>query len=215
MNAALSRRRRPTVTIGFVGACVLVYLLGFIYQPMLADFCFIPALARAEPYRFLTSAFLHADLSHIFLNSWSLIVLGLALEPILGPARYGLLLLASALGGNVAVLAFASPYHPDWITPVVGASGAAFGLFGALIVFGRHQSRSTFVLLIILLLANLGNTMFARSISWQSHLGGLAVGMILTGLYFLCGRRKALAILAGLALTAALGYAGWHLALPY
>lgn len=215
MNAALSRRRRPTVTIGFVGACVLVYLLGFIYQPMLADFCFVPALAAIEPYRFITSAFLHADLSHIFLNSWSLIVLGMALEPILGPVRYALLLFASALGGNVVVLALADPSHPDWITPVVGASGAAFGLFGALIIFGRHQSRSTFVLLVILLLANMGNTMFARSISWQSHLGGLGVGMVLTGLYFACGRRKALAILSGIVVCVLLGLAGWYFAFPY
>lgn len=210
MTAAIRRRRRPTVTFGFVGACVLIYLIGFAYTGLLADFCFVPALARIEPYRFITSAFLHADLTHILLNAWTLIVLGLTLEPILGPLRYSLLLIASALAGNVTVAALASPAAVDWITPVVGASGAAFGLFGALIVFGRNQSRSTFTLLVILLLANMGNTMFDRAISWQSHLGGLAAGIVLTGIYFACGRRKVLAGLAGIAFIAALAAAGWY-----
>jgi hypothetical protein len=79
----------------------------------------------------LTAAFVHSGIWHVGLNMLMLWMVGRALEPMLGTGRFVATYLLSAAGGSagVALLAFA--------TPVVGASGALFGVFGALLVIGR------------------------------------------------------------------------------
>src|SRR5262249_53587703 len=83
---------------------------------------------RGEYYRFLTSMFLHGGLLHIAFNAWALYALGPETERIYGTARFLAIYFIAGLAGGVASYA-RSPY------PAVGASGALFGLIGALAVF--------------------------------------------------------------------------------
>ena len=86
-----------------------------------------------EWYRLLTSAFLHGSFLHIAFNMYVLFALGPTLERILGHVRFTALYLLSALGGGVV-----SYFFSDITTVSVGASGAIFGLMGALVVAGRR-----------------------------------------------------------------------------
>jgi membrane associated rhomboid family serine protease len=83
----------------------------------------------AEPWRLLTSAFLHYGLFHLIMNMLALLVLGVDLERYLGWAKFVALYLVSALFGGAAVTLFAEP-----ISETVGASGGVFGLLGAAVV---------------------------------------------------------------------------------
>jgi membrane associated rhomboid family serine protease len=170
------RTGAPLVTWTLIGVCVLFFLLqlavpGFtdrlLYAPV-----YTSAYAPAEPWRMLSAAFLHSTsfLMHIAFNMYALWILGQALEPLLGRARFLALYLLSAVGGSVAVLLLANP-----LGGVVGASGAVFGLFGALFVIQRRRGGD--VRQLVVLLAINGVLGFVVSgISWQAHLGGLLTG---------------------------------------
>jgi len=99
-----------------------------------------------------------------------LFVLGPPLERILGHARFLLLYLVAALGGSVASYAFS-----DIRTVSVGASGAIFGLMGALIVAGRRL-RTDIRQVAVLLGINVVIGFIAPGVDWRAHLGGLVVG---------------------------------------
>ncbi|MEU6713870.1 rhomboid family intramembrane serine protease [Nonomuraea sp. NPDC046802] len=126
-------------------------------------------------YRLISAAFVHGGLLHILFNCWALYAVGPQLERAFGHVRFLALYLISALGGSVLGL---------WLdalnTPTVGASGAIFGLFGAMFVMGRRLNldvRGIAVLIII----NLAITFLASGISWTGHIGGLITGTLLSG----------------------------------
>ena len=81
-----------------------------------------------QPWRLLSSLFVHAGLAHLLLNMFSLWLLGLLIEDRAGPLRLLLVYLASGVGGGLASLA----WHTEGINSV-GASGAIFGLYGFLL----------------------------------------------------------------------------------
>lgn len=180
---------RPLVTYAVIIACALVYAVQLIpmYLPggaalpnITGLFAYAPAYTsqwfpQFEPWRMLTSSLLHSPSSavHILFNMIALWFIGRVVEPAVGPLRYGLLLLLSALGGSVAVL-----YLSDPLTPTVGASGAVFGLFGALFVLLRSTGAQTGGL-VALVVANLVIGFIpGLNISWQGHLGGLITGVV-------------------------------------
>lgn len=124
-----------------------------------------------EYYRLLTSAFLHADLVHLLFNLYALWLLGHLLEIGLGSARFLALYAVSAAGGAFGVLAHA----PNVFT--VGASGAVFGLLGAIVltqrIVGGRLWRSPFGVMLII---NVVLTLLIPQVSVGGHLGGLAAG---------------------------------------
>ncbi|WP_370945876.1 rhomboid family intramembrane serine protease [Amycolatopsis sp. cg5] len=124
-----------------------------------------------EYWRLFTSGFLHDGLLHIAVNMLSLWMLGRDLERAMGPLRYTAAYLVSLFGGSVAVVLFA----PD--RPVVGASGAIYGLLGAiLIALLRLKLNPTQALVIIGV--NLVLSVSIPGISLFAHLGGLVAGAI-------------------------------------
>ncbi|MCM2578460.1 rhomboid family intramembrane serine protease [Streptomyces meridianus] len=131
----------------------------------------VEGVAEGQWYRLLTSAFLHEQPMHIAFNMLALWWLGGPLEAALGRSRYLALYLLSGLGGSALAYLLADPNQPS-----LGASGAVYGLFGAMAVLlrrMRQDMRPVFVLLAI----NLAFTFFPGSqISWQAHVGGLVVG---------------------------------------
>ena len=179
MQRAL-RTGAPVVTYLLIIACVAIwalqYLLGdsFTYK-----FLYTPYATILEPWRMITSAFLHSPSSvlHILFNMYSLWIFGRVLEPILGSGRFLLLYLVSAFGGSVSVLWLAGPG-----TSVVGASGAIFGLMAAYFVVLRSVGSSTGQM-VGLIAINLASGFLIPGVSWQGHLGGLIVGGIIATIY--------------------------------
>jgi rhomboid family protein len=178
------------VTKGLVIACVTIYLVQMALPSLGAQFAFVPAVASSQPWRFMTTAFLHASLMHLAFNMWALWVLGNALEPILGRWRFAALCALSALGGSTMIYWLASPTAPaSWLTSTVGASGAVFGLFAALFIIQRRFGRDTRAIVGLLVL-NLAISFIGANISWQGHLGGLVTGAIVAALYAWAPRNK-------------------------
>ncbi|MCA2229066.1 rhomboid family intramembrane serine protease [Nonomuraea aurantiaca] len=132
-------------------------------------------VAGHEYYRLLTSAFVHDGPFHILFNCWALYVIGPYLERAFGHTRYLAVYLVSALGGSV--LGY-------WIDPLgqytVGASGAIFGLFGAVFVVGRKLNMDVRGIAVLIAI-NLAITFLVSGISWTGHIGGLITGSVLAG----------------------------------
>lgn len=171
---------RPVVTITMIAICVALFVLDMAGFDTYGRFAYSPAAGRTEPWRMLTAAFLHASLLHIAFNMLALWFTGPFLEQALGRLRFLALYLVSALGGSVAVLLF-TPVEM-WNRGVVGASGAVFGLFGAVaVVMMRLKQRNTSILGVIGL--NLVLTFTIPNISWQGHLGGLVTGTAIAAIY--------------------------------
>jgi membrane associated rhomboid family serine protease len=168
----------PVVTFGIILACVIVYVIELVPgTDMILRFGFSPTVADSQPYRFLTSAFLHSmSPAHILFNMIVLWQVGPYLEAQFGRIRFAVLYLVCAVGGSVGYLALADPADPrSWSSVAVGASGAVFGLFGALLVVQRRLGQSSQgVLIFIGINAVLGFTL--ANVAWQAHLGGLLTG---------------------------------------
>jgi membrane associated rhomboid family serine protease len=136
-----------------------------------------PALADGELWRMVTYAFLHGSTLHILFNMYVLYLFGPELERRVGSLPFALFYAAAAAGGSAAVYIV----RPDAV-PVVGASGAIYGLFGAWIFVSwrlRHTpaGRAQFSQLLVLLAINLALPFFVPNVAWEAHLGGLAFGV--------------------------------------
>ncbi|ALO65562.1 rhomboid family intramembrane serine protease [Arthrobacter alpinus] len=171
------RTGRPLVTITMMAICVAMYALDlaipkdFIFQ----NFAYAPFYTETEPWRMVTSAFLHStNLMHIAFNMYALWILGNALESAFGRVRFLAVYLVSAFAGSVGVLLL-SPID----TVVVGASGAVFGLFGALFVVQKKRG-GDLRQIVVLLAINAAIGFVIPNIAWQAHLGGLIAGALCT-----------------------------------
>lgn len=171
---------QPVVTYAVMAICAVVWVAQWVTADVLKNYwvdlagTYSPAFTDGrhgvfEPWRMLTSAFMHAGLWHLAMNLLSLWLFGRIIEPMMGRLRYGLLLLVSALGGSFAVSVLASDSF------VVGASGMVFGLIGAWFVVMRrlqHDLTPMFVLIGLNVVISLMNP----GISWQAHIGGALAG---------------------------------------
>jgi membrane associated rhomboid family serine protease len=178
------------VTGGSVGAHLLLF------GPAISD--------QHEYWRILTSGFIHYGVLHIAFNMYALYIFGPALETRFGHARFALLYLAALLIGSFGALLVS----PDAAT--AGASGAIFGLVGALIAVTQAeripiQNSPIFGYAIVALLF----TFTFSGISVGGHLGGLAGGYVAGWLLELSLRRglSFAATLAPLVLLAVAGFA--------
>jgi membrane associated rhomboid family serine protease len=197
---------RPLVTFLIIGLCALVYVLQWlvpddgIYQQL----AYAPAFTDIEPWRMLTSAFLHSQgfILHIVLNMYTLWIFGQALEPLLGRIRFLAVYLLSAVGGSVGFLLLTPVYPVGGPVGVVGASGAIFGLFGAMLVVQRHRGGDTRQLWVLIAINGVIGFMIPQ-IAWQAHLGGLVTGAVCAAIiaYSPRGRRQGLLQAGGLALV--------------
>ncbi len=138
-----------------------------------------------EYWRLVTCAFLHDGFLHIAINMLSLYFVGSALEPAIGSRNFVVVYMTSLLAGSFGALLFQPGY------PSIGASGAIFGVFGALIVVARYrgipfwQSGLGFVLVV-----NLVFSLSVRGISIGAHVGGLVGGLIAGWLVIELGERR-------------------------
>ena len=135
-------------------------------------------------WQLITSAFSHVTVWHIAFNMMALYFLGPQLEMILGRARFLAVYLLSGLAASTAVM-WLSNQHMQ----TLGASGAIFGLMGALLVVGL-KIRANVQQLVFWIGLNVVFTITAGSyISWQGHFGGLLGGGLLAGLVVFAPRQ--------------------------
>lgn len=130
-----------------------------------------PGVADGAWWQLLTSAFTHVEVWHVATNMFALFVFGPTLEGIIGRARFLAVYLVGALGSSVLVLYLSSPYGST-----LGASGALFGLLGALLVVARRARLQSQWLMQNLVIGIVITVVGWRLISWQGHLGGFLAG---------------------------------------
>jgi membrane associated rhomboid family serine protease len=124
-------------------------------------------------YRMVTTMFLHGSIIHIAFNMYILWVFGSAVEQYLGTMRYlGLYFISGLAGSAGALLVF--PY-----TPTLGASGAIFGVLGAMMILewqvtGRLAGQAA-----MLIVLNLVLSFVIPNVAWSAHVGGLIGGMVI------------------------------------
>ncbi len=180
MAFRLSARRAPVTSLLLV-INVLIWLgqISPMGKLLTFQYWYQPLLTFIEPWRMLTSGFLHDWNSpwHILLNSYAIWIFGQQLEPMLGKLRFLALYLISIFGGSVAVLWLSDPQ-----VPVVGASGALFGLMGAFFVVIRSLGGNP-TQIFLLIAINFSMGFFVSGISWEGHLGGLVTGAAIASIY--------------------------------
>lgn len=186
----------PRAFLGVIAVCVAVQLLmlvpawdewamlhGALWPQLLGEVR--PMFPGQQVTMFLTYGFLHGGLLHLGMNMLALYVLARSLSLAMsGPAMVVLYVVAQVAAGIVQLALSDSPL------PVVGASGAIFGLAGAEIAIaariqlGKGGSLRPlagpvlqFVLLNVLL------TLAVPNIAWQAHLGGAFAGLMMGSLY--------------------------------
>lgn len=181
-GVALATGRAP-VTYALIAINVAIYLItaeqggglnapgGQLFDKMIL---FGPYVARGDWWRLGTSMFLHANVLHIGVNMLSLYFIGPPVEQYLGRARYIGLFLVSGLAGSAGALVQAPAIAG------LGASGAVFGILGALLILewqitGRLAGNAMTWIVI-----NLVFSFAIPGISWGAHIGGLIGGILIT-----------------------------------
>jgi membrane associated rhomboid family serine protease len=182
------------VTWVLVAINVLLYLVELAHPGLANDWAMLgkaqivpggplQGVSQGQWYRLITSAFLPPPgLSglgplDIAFNMWALILVGPALERLLGHVRYLTVYLVSAIGGSV-MFYLIGPASVE----ALGASGAIFGLFGAWFVVARRlRLDSRWIVTVVVLNLVLG--FVVPGIAWQAHVGGILAGGLLTAAY--------------------------------
>jgi membrane associated rhomboid family serine protease len=174
---------RPLVTYSLIGINAAVYLMQVVVgvNKAAGDWGMWPlgVAANGENWRLVSAAFLHGSWMHIIFNMYVLYALGPTLERILGHSRYLILYILAAVGGGVA-----SYLISDVNTVSVGASGAIFGLMGALVVAGRRL-RYDITQVLVLLGINVVIGFISPGVDWRAHLGGLITGAVVAAIFVL------------------------------
>lgn len=199
----MSRQPSPVdaypATIVVAIACVTLAVVTRMFGPpeefqelLLQHGLLSPALvADGDWWRLLAAAFLHGGAVHLVFNLMMLWSLGPALEQSLGSLRFTALYVASAVFGNVAVCLLYDPRQP-----VLGASGAIFGLMGAAVALNMRSGRHAFAFLdfegprrlLGTIAINLVIGFLLPFVSNTAHVGGLLAGFAVTWLWLRPGR---------------------------
>ncbi len=179
------KKKTIVVTRVITAICVIMFALTYIFGNGSTDVITllkfggnnIDFVKAGEIYRLITSMFLHAGFIHLFVNMYSLNIIGTQLENFIGKWRFLGIYLFSGISGSLLSLVL-----NDSLTVSVGASGAIFGLMGALLYFGYHyrlylnQVIKTQLVPIILLNLFIGFSL--SGIDNAAHIGGLVGGYL-------------------------------------
>lgn len=138
-----------------------------------------PAIMDGEWWRIVTSMFLHIGFLHLFMNMFALFYLGTAVEKLYGTWRFFFIYMLAGLFGGIA--SFMLNPHV-----AAGASGAIFGLFGALLFFGVLHKQLFFRTmgwnLIFIVLLNIAFGILVPQVDNGAHIGGMIGGFIATAI---------------------------------
>lgn len=173
-------KKKLFVTYILMGLCFLMYIVtlimgssNVIYLILGANYA--PLVKNGEIFRLITYAFLHGSIIHLVVNMYSLFIVGRQIENNFGKVRLLIIYFISALSGGLLSALFS-----DGIS--IGASGAIFGLLGALLYFGLHfrlyltDALISKIIPIIILNLLIGFTV--TGIDNACHIGGLIGGFL-------------------------------------
>lgn len=175
--------KKPIVTYTLIALNVIVFLFMYLFGAGSTDVLtllkfganYAPLVKIGEVWRLMTSVFVHIGLIHLLCNMYSLYIIGPQLESFFGKIKFLFIYIISGIIGNLF-----SVLLTDGIS--AGASGAIFGLFGALLYFGYHYRiylgtviKSQVIPLIIL---NLMIGFMGSGIDNYAHIGGLVGGIL-------------------------------------
>lgn len=175
------KMKYPIVTYLLIALNVILYVIPVLtnsYDVIINNFCvYGPLIKAGQYYRIITGVFLHGGILHLAFNCYALYVIGSQLESYLGKVRYLIIYLFSAVTASLFSMIFNS-------NPSIGASGAIFGLMGALVYFGYHYRVYLGNVLksqiIPLILFNLLIGALSTGIDNFAHIGGLIGGLLIT-----------------------------------
>lgn len=136
---------------------------------------------KQEYYRIVTAMFLHGDIQHLINNMLLLFGLGAMIEKEIGHLPFALFYFTAGLGANMVSLVY-KVQAGQWYVESIGASGAVFGLVGALLAItflsGLRMPNVTPGRIVFVVVYSVASGMGNNSIDNAAHLGGLAMGMI-------------------------------------
>jgi membrane associated rhomboid family serine protease len=194
------RRLRPgsgsVVTYTLIAVNVVFFGLQWLFPRFELALFLWPYTVGSEPWRLITSAFLHSRgtiVLHLLFNMYALFIVGPLLESFLGRIRFLALYLIGALAGSLGYLTYVEIWYLMGATEphpagALGASGAVFALMGAVLALRRPLGVDLRQLLIVLAI-NLAFPFFVGGIAWEAHVGGLIVGFLIGALLLRTRRR--------------------------
>lgn len=178
------RVKTPIITYSLVIINILVFLSMYIFGNGSTDIntlvnfgaIYSPLIKAGEYYRLLFAGFIHIGVIHLFVNMYSLLAIGTRLESLIGKWKFLIVYLVSLIVGNLMSMLFIGN------SISAGASGALFGLFGALLYFGYHYrvylGSMMASQIIPILLINFSLPFFLSGIDLAAHVGGFAAGLL-------------------------------------
>ena len=198
--------KQPIVTYIIMAICIILFILMELSggstnsQTLLKYGANLDVLVKnGEYYRLFTCIFLHIGIMHLLCNMYSLYIIGREVENLFGKIKYIIIFILSGIFGSIMSLAFTHN------TISAGASGAIFGLLGALLYFGMHYrtylgeaiKRSIIPIIVV----NLIIGFFAEGIDLDAHIGGLVGGVLVAMMVGVPDKSKTKDIINGTILT--------------
>ncbi|MFT8593074.1 MAG: rhomboid family intramembrane serine protease [Bifidobacterium sp.] len=181
----------PVITGSVIVLCVSVWLVETVFRflfpglfsLMMNGGIFAPVYSATQPWRYVTSLFMHSpNFLHVLFNMMALWSVGPMLERLMGHWQYLGLYLISGLGGSAGLVLWAVIQPSSgWFSAAYGASGAIFGLFGAVLAVFRRIGADIRPML-IWIGVNFLMPFVISGIAWQAHVGGFITGLALTEL---------------------------------
>jgi Uncharacterized membrane protein (homolog of Drosophila rhomboid) len=194
-KAETGKHKVPIITTVLVVMNVFIFLLCTFTGDLLYNIgaiSIIGFLEKHEYYRIVTSLFLHWDINHLVSNMIVLYYLGEVVEEHYGLVRYGILYLTAGVCGNILSLVY--EFCSKTVMFSAGASGAIFGVIGALfllvIIHKGHLRQISLGRLMFMLAYSLYSGFVGSNINNAAHIGGFLSGAAIASIYQFCNRMK-------------------------
>ena len=179
---AIFKNKFPMITYWLIAVNVILYVIPILfgqYNDLINNYSvWGPAIREGQYYRLLTGIFLHGGILHLLFNCYALYVIGSQVENFLGRIKFAIIYLVAGISGALFSVIFGGNFAS------IGASGAIFGLMGALVYFGYHYRvylgtviKSQIIPLIVL---NLLLGFYMPGIDNFAHIGGLIGGTLMS-----------------------------------
>ena len=170
--------KKIVVTYVLIALCTLIYILQILFPSLTTLGAVNGSLVRSgQVYRLVTGMFMHGSIWHLLCNMYSLYVIGCATENYFGKKKFLLIYFVSGIIGSM----FSCIFNTGWS---LGASGAIFGLMGALCYFGYYyrlyMGKALYSEIIPVIVLNLALSLVVSNIDFYAHIGGLIGGVFIT-----------------------------------
>lgn len=172
------------ILLAVIGIMFVLQMVTGMDGAITSLFVFIPSVAFTQPWRFITSMFLHGGMMHLFFNAYALFLFGTILENKVSTRDYLIIFFgAGFLGSFLYFLTYVVGIIPS--IPALGASGAIYGVLGAVAVllprlriflwFFPLEMR--YAVIVWVIIETLGTFDISSGVASAAHLGGLVFGI--------------------------------------